>query len=78
MLKTPLSIPVVTPQKSEEYQMVLKSICERASTAFYFVSREQFRNSNPFSISHVVLVICYSYKNGIRSLLYLPFSTLKG
>ena len=69
--------------------MVLASICEHASTAFYFVlskssdhiclaSSEHFRNSNPFLISHVVLVTCYSYKNGIRSLLYLPFSTLKG
>ena len=46
--------------------MVLASICERVSTAFYFastscdhiclVSSEHFRNSNPFSISHVVLV----------------------
>ena len=70
------------------YRMVLASICERASTAFYFASSssdhiclassEHFRNSNPFSISHVVFVICYSYKTGIRSLLYLPFSTLKG
>ena len=66
--------------------MVLESIYERASTAFYFASTscdhiclassEHFRNSNPFSISHVVLVTCYSFKNGIRSLLYPPFSTL--
>ena len=41
-------------------------------------SREHFRNSNPFSIYNVVLVTCYSYINGVRSLLYLPFSTLKG
>ena len=63
--------------------MVLK----RASTAFYFVSMSSnhiclasskyFGNSNPFSISHIVLVTCYSYKNGIRSHLYLPFSTFK-
>ena len=68
--------------------MVLASFCERVSTAFYFAStssdhiclasNEHFRNSNPFSISHVVLVTCYSYKIGIRSLLYLPFSILKG
>ena len=59
-----------------------------ASIAFYFASTssdhfclassEHFRNSNPFSISHVVLVTCYSYENGIISLLYFPFSTLKG
>ena len=46
--------------------MVLASICERARTAFYFASTscdhiclassEHFRNSNPFSISHNVLV----------------------
>ena len=61
--------------------MVLASICECASTAFYFArtssddiclaSREHFRNSSP-SISRVVLVTCYSYKNG-----RLPFSTFK-
>ena len=68
--------------------MVLASICERASTAFYFANtscdhiclssseQDKIRNSNPFSISHVVLVTCYSYKNGIRYLLYPPFSTL--
>ena len=64
------------------------SICEHASTAFYFAStssdhiclasRENLRNNNPFSIYHVVFVICYSYKNGIRSLLCLPFGTLNG
>ena len=70
--------------------MVLASIYEHASTAFYMyfsstssdhiclASSEHFINSNPFSISRVVLVTCYSYKNGIRYLLYLPFSTLKG
>ena len=55
------------------------SICKHASTAFYFASTssdhiclassEPCRNSNPFSVSHVVFVICFdSYKNGIRSL----------
>ena len=68
--------------------MVLASICERASTAFYFASTscdhiclassEHFRNSNPFSISHVVLVTCYFNENGIRSLLYPTFNTLNG
>ena len=52
--------------------MVLASICERASTEFYFVSTSSdhiclassvhFRNNNPFSISYVVLVTSYSYK----------------
>ena len=66
--------------------MVPASIYERVCTAFYFASTscdhiclassEHIRNNNPCSISHVVLVTCYSYKNGIRSLLYPPFSTL--
>ena len=51
--------------------MVLASICERASTTstssdhICLARSEHFRNSNPFSLSHAVFVICYSYKNGI-------------
>ena len=58
----------------EHFFFILRA---RAVIIFVLRAASTFKNSNPFSISHVVFVIFCSYKNGTTALLYIPFTTLK-